>query len=147
METETTVPLSANPTANARAGRPGRRPLVLVVDDDRDARVIYRQYLRAMGCRVVTASDGALAIEKATRWRPDVIVMDLSMPHVDGWTATKRLRQQRATRHIPIVALTAAPTARRSAHAAGCDAFLAKPCLPELLWWEVRALLNDRPAK
>jgi CheY-like chemotaxis protein len=125
-------------------GRPGRRPLVLVVDDDRDARVIYRQYLRAMGCRVVTASDGARAIERATRWRPDVIVMDLSMPNVDGWTATKRLRQQRDTRHIPIVALTALPTSRRSALAAGCDAFLAKPCLPELLWWEVRALLNNR---
>jgi CheY-like chemotaxis protein len=115
---------------------------VLVVDDDRDARSIYRAYLRAMGCRVVTACDGAAAIVKATLRRPDVIVMDLAMPVLDGWAATRHLRLQARTRHVPIIAVTAVPTARDSAHQAGCDAFLAKPCLPEMLWWEVRALLS-----
>jgi CheY-like chemotaxis protein len=115
---------------------------VLVVDDDRDARAIYRGYLRAMGCRVVTAGDGNAAIDRAILRRPDVIIMDLALPHMDGLSATRHLRRQKLTRRVPIIALTALPTSRESARRAGCDAFLAKPCLPELLWWEVRALLS-----
>jgi CheY-like chemotaxis protein len=120
----------------------GRRPLVLVVDDDRDARAIYRGYLRAMGCRVVTARDGNAAIDRAILRRPDVIVMDLALPHMDGLSATRHLRRQKITRRVPIIALTALPMSRESARRAGCDAFLAKPCLPELLWWEVREFLS-----
>ena len=144
METEPIVATSGNPTVGARRG-----PLVLVVDDDRDARVIYGSYLRAMGCRVVTARDGVAAIVKATQRRPDVIVMDLAMPAMDGWTATRLLRHETTTRDVPIVAVTAAPTSRDGARRAGCNAFLAKPCLPELLWWEIRALLriSDQPAR
>jgi two-component system cell cycle response regulator DivK len=130
-----------------RGGGPSRggklqRPLVMVVDDDRDARTIYRDYLRAMGCRVVTARDGAAALARVAHCKPDLIVMDLVMPRVDGWTAARRLRELPRTRHVPIIALTAMPTSRNSARRAGCDAFLAKPCLPELLWWEVRVLLE-----
>jgi two-component system, cell cycle response regulator DivK len=119
-----------------------RRPLILVVDDDRDARTIYREYLRAMGCRVITARDGTSALARVTRCSPDLIVMDLVMPRMDGLTATRQLREQPRTRGTPIVALTAMPTSRNSARRAGCDAFLAKPCLPELLWWEIRVLLG-----
>jgi CheY-like chemotaxis protein len=137
METGPIVSASGNPTVRSRRG-----PLVLVVDDDHDARTIYREYLRAMGCRVVTARDGAGAILKATLRRPDVIVMDLAMPILDGWAATRQLRLQTLTRHVPIIAVTAVPTSRDSARKAGCDGFLAKPCLPEMLWWEVRALLS-----
>jgi len=137
METGPTVHASENPT-----GRASYRPLVLVVDDDRDARAIYREYLRAMGCRVITARDGGAAIDQAVLRRPDVIVMDLAMPYMDGLTATRHLRRQESTRSVPIIALTAVPTSRDSARQAGCDAFLAKPCLPELLWWEVRVLLS-----
>jgi CheY-like chemotaxis protein len=90
----------------------------------------------------VTARDGAAAIVKATLRGPDVIVMDLAMPVVDGWAATRRLRRQTLTRHVPIIAVTAVPASRDSAREAGCDAFLAKPCLPEMLWWEVCALLS-----
>jgi two-component system cell cycle response regulator DivK len=115
---------------------------VLLVDDDRDARMMYGMYLTHVGCQVRTASDGRAAIDQAHRWTPDVIVMDLSMPRIDGWTASKSLKGSPATRHIPIIALSAVQTARETARAAGCDAYLAKPCLPDLLWWEIRALLN-----
>ena len=134
-------------SASALPAGPGRcyRPVILVVDDDRDARVVYGGYLRAMGCEVFVAQDGAVAIEKATSVWPDVIVMDLAMPRVDGWAATARLKESSWTRGIPIVALSAIETAGESARAAGCDAFIAKPCLPELLWWHVRRFLKDEP--
>lgn len=137
--------MATAPITDVSAHTPARsshRPLVLVVDDDRDARAIYRGYLRAMGCRVVTARDGNDAIDQAILRRPDVIVMDLALPHMDGLVATRHLRRQKLTRRVPIIALTAVPTSRESARRAGCDAFLAKPCLPELLWWEVRVLLS-----
>lgn len=112
---------------------------------------MYRIYLRAMGCAVRTASNGLKAIIAATRHPPHAIVMDLAMPGLDGWSATRQLRQQRATQDVPIVALSCVEFARARARAAGCDAFLAKPCLPELLWWQLRTLLQaDRlplPAK
>src|SRR3954468_757504 len=123
------------------------RPLrVLVVDDDRDARAIYSMFLRAVGCRVHTAHDGRQAIEQANAHLPDVIVLDLAMPLMDGWEAAERLKHSPATRHIPIVALTAQPGARESAHISGCDAFLAKPCMPQLLWCEISLLLAHNAA-
>ena len=115
---------------------------VLVVDDDRDARAMYRMYLVHVGCKVRTARDGHMAISKANTWTPDVIVMDLAMPKLDGWTATRSLKSAPATAHIPIIALSAAAEAREEAREAGCDGFLAKPCQPDMLWWEIRALLN-----
>jgi CheY-like chemotaxis protein len=102
---------------------------------------MYGVYLKAMGCRVYTARDGLVAIEKARRRHPDVIVMDLAMPRLDGWSATARLKGEEPTRDIPIIALSAVQMSRNSARAAGCDAYLAKPCLPALLWWEIQAML------
>jgi len=127
-------------------GQAAYQPLVLFVDDDRDARSMYREYLLAMGCRVITARDGGGAIDQAVLHRPDVIIMDLLMPQMDGLTATRHLRRQESTRRLPIVAMTAVPAARDSAREAGCDAFLAKPCLPELVWWEIRSLLSRMPS-
>ena len=115
---------------------------VLIVDDDPDARAMYRMFLKHEGCKVCTARDGHVAIDQANRYAPDVIVMDLSMPRLDGWTASKWLKAAPATAHIPIIALSAMPMAREDARAAGCDGFLAKPCLPDMLLWEIRALLN-----
>jgi two-component system, cell cycle response regulator DivK len=117
---------------------------VLVVDDDRDARAMYGFYLRHVGCKVRTARDGHVAINKANSWTPDVIVMDLAMPRLDGWTASRWLKSSPATAHIPIIALSAAADSREDARAAGCDGFLAKPCQPDLLWWEIRALLDPQ---
>jgi two-component system, cell cycle response regulator DivK len=122
------------------------RPVVLVVDDDLDARLIYRHYLTVMGCQVYTARDGLIGVELAKRRKPDVIVMDLAMPRLNGWAAAAELRQSPATSTIPIIVLTALPSSRSEARAAGCDGFLAKPCLPELLWMEIRLLLDPGAA-
>lgn len=115
---------------------------VLIVEDDADARAMYRMFLMHAGCKVCTARDGRVAIDQANRHAPDVIVMDLSMPRVDGLTASKSLKRAPATAHIPIIALSGQLTSREAARAVGCDAFLAKPCLPDLLLWEINALLN-----
>ncbi len=119
-----------------------QRPVVLVVDDDLDARLIYRHYLTVMGCQVYTASDGLIGVQLAKRKKPDVIVMDLAMPRLNGWAATAELKQASGTRDIPIIVLTAVPASRQDVHDAGCNGLLAKPCLPELLWSEIRLLLN-----
>jgi CheY-like chemotaxis protein len=129
-------------TANGAIKINIKRPVVLVVDDDPDARDMYGLYLKAMGCRVYTAPDGLIAIQKARLRHPDVIVMDLAMPRLDGCAATARLKRETRTRDIPIIALSAVQISRASARAAGCDAYLAKPCTPALLWWEIQAVLT-----
>jgi two-component system cell cycle response regulator DivK len=120
-------------------------PLVLVVDDYDDTRFLYSEYLEFAGFRTSTAVSGAEAIAKAKAEHPDVIAMDLSMPDMDGWEATRRLKADAATRGICIIALTghAEPSCRASAKKAGCDHFLAKPCLPEELMREVMACLEE----
>ena len=116
------------------------------MDDDRDARAIYSTYLRAMGCIVYTAADGAQAVGQAMARVPHVIVLDLAMPTMDGWEAAERLKHSPITRHIPIIAVTAQPGARESARISGCDAFLSKPCMPQLLWCEISLLLQTGTA-
>jgi len=138
--------LDRNLTAERQGDGTRARPIVLVVDDDLDARLIYRHYLTVMGCHVYTARDGLIGVEMAKRRKPDVIVMDLAMPRLNGWAATAELKESPATRTIPIIVLSAVPTSRNEAKAAGCDGFLAKPCLPELLWLEIRLLLNPESA-
>jgi len=118
------------------------KPSILVADDDIDARTMYGMFLKSRGCEVYTASDGAGAIRQAMAVHPDLIVLDLAMPNIDGWAAAERLRRSPTTRSIPIIALTAIPGARESARLSGCDAFMSKPCLPQLLWCEVRLLLG-----
>jgi CheY-like chemotaxis protein len=117
--------------------------LVLVVDDYQDARELYAEYFAFSGFRVAEAANGVEAIEKALALVPDIILMDLSLPGIDGWEATRRLKANPQTRHIPIVALTshALPGFSDTAKKAGCDAFVTKPCLPDKLVDEVRRLL------
>ena len=110
----------------------------MVVDDDRAARTMYRMFLTHQGYTVHTAADGGVAIDQAHRWTPDVIIMDLTMPGFDGLTASRWLKESPATAHIPIIALSGRSTAREEARAAGCDGFLAKPCLLEVLSWEIQ---------
>jgi CheY-like chemotaxis protein len=119
--------------------------LVLVVDDYQDARELYAEYFALSGYRVAEASNGAEAIEKARELAPDVILMDLSLPGMDGWEATRRLKANRQTKDIPVVALTSHALAgfSDSAKKAGCDAVITKPCLPDRLVVEVRRLLSS----
>src|SRR5579859_129235 len=113
-------------------------PCILVVDDCDDNRQMYAELLAYAGYRVAEARDGAEAIAIACRILPDLIVMDLSLPVIDGWEATRRLKAEQRTTLIPVLALTGhAPEGlagvSEAAGDAGCDGFLAKPCSPEAL--------------
>lgn len=121
-----------------------QQPLVLVVDDYQDAREMYAEYLSFSGFRVVEAGTGTEAVEKALALRPDVILMDLSLPGMDGWAATRQLKSDERTKAIPVVALTghALAGASEGARLAGCDAFVTKPCLPDELVVEIRRMLR-----
>lgn len=120
------------------------QPLILVVDDYQDAREMYAEYLQFSGFRVIEARNGNEAVSQAFEQRPDLILMDLSLPGMDGWEATRRLKADARTRHIPIVALTghALAGASEGAVKAGCDSFVTKPCLPDELVVEVRRMLR-----
>ena len=119
-------------------------PLILVVDDYQDAREMYAEYLQFSGFRVAEAKNGNEAVEQAMALKPDLILMDLSLPGMDGWEATRLLKADETTKHIPIVALTghALAGASEGARKAGCDSFVTKPCLPDDLVVEVRRMLN-----
>jgi two-component system cell cycle response regulator DivK len=121
-------PLSSEPVA------------VLVVEDDSDARHIYSEYLRAKRFTVFTASDGRMGLNKISELRPDIIVLDLAMPRVDGWTVLQHVRESSLSCDIAVVVISAVTDARDAAFEAGCDAYLAKPCSPETLYLQVRAL-------
>src|SRR5207244_12559508 len=104
------------------------------VDDDVDARRIYSEYLRMIGWVVFTAAHGRSGLDKVADLTPDVVILDLAMPRVDGWTVLKQLRESSWTARIPIIVITAMMSARDEAFHAGCDAYLAKPCPPDVLW-------------
>ena len=104
-------------------------PFVMLVDDFQDTREMLRRMLEMSGCRVVEAANGQEAIEFAQRERPDLVLMDLNMPVLDGFTATLRIREYEQTRDVPVVAVTAYDTAefRAAANAVGCCEFVVKP--------------------
>jgi two-component system, cell cycle response regulator DivK len=122
------------------------QPLVLVVEDYQDAREMYAAYLTFSGYRVAEATNGVEAIEKTLELMPDIILMDLALPRMDGWEATRRLKENESTRHIPIVALTGHALAGHAegARQAGCDAFVTKPCLPDALLAEIQRMLSAK---
>jgi CheY-like chemotaxis protein len=106
-----------------------RKLIVLVVDDSPDGREMVVEYLTFRGFRVFEAQSGTEAVRVARRVRPHVILMDLWMPGVDGWEATRRLKADRLTNGAAIIAVTAhaLPPEQESARLAGCDAVVAKP--------------------
>jgi two-component system, cell cycle response regulator DivK len=106
------------------------RPVVLVVEDDWDTRSMYAQCLESWGFDVLQARDGAEGVQCALSLHPHVVLMDVAMPRMDGLEATRWLRNDPATTHLPIVIVSAYTTAqdRARAMAAGADEFLSKPC-------------------
>jgi two-component system cell cycle response regulator DivK len=118
-------------------------PLVLVVDDYEDSREMCAEFLSFSGFRVEQAKDGLEAVAKATALRPDVVLMDISLPGIDGWEATRRLKSDARTKSICILALTgfALKDHEEQARASGCDGFLPKPCPPDHMVDEVRKAL------
>ena len=122
----------------------GRPPLILVVDDFADNRERSAEFLRFSGYRVSEATNGHEALERAFAEPPHLVVMDLSLPGMDGWEATRRLKSDDRTAHIPVVALTAHDGAGELQRAteAGCNWFVPKPCPPAALIAEVRRVLS-----
>lgn len=102
---------------------------ILLVEDDEMNRDMLSRRLMKRGYEVVIAVDGGEGVEKAESSAPDLILMDMSLPVMDGWSATRKLKDDAATRHIPIIALTAHAMAgdEEKARAAGCDDFDTKP--------------------
>ena len=124
------------------------KPRVLLVDDYSDAREMYGEYLEYSGYDVIEAANGIEALKRAVDDKPDIILMDLSLPVMDGWEATRRLKADERTAGIPVVALTGHALAGISdgAKQAGCDSFVTKPCLPEDLVLEIKRVLKSAPS-
>jgi CheY-like chemotaxis protein len=109
---------------------------------------MYSEYLEYSGYEVIQASDGMAAIQRATNDHPDVIVMDLSLPVMDGREAIRRLKADSRTASILVVALTGYDAAGGgTALDVECDAFLTKPCLPEDLAEQIRRLLERKSSQ
>lgn len=119
-----------------RIDLPGK---ILIVDDNRDSRELVVKILKNRGYQTIEAVDGEEAIEKAVTERPDLILMDRSLPKIDGYEVTRRLKGQEEFKDIPIVALTAHAMRgdREKALHAGCEGYISKPIdvreLPELI--------------
>ena len=118
---------------------------VLFVEDNTSARDGYVAYLRSCDFMVMPAENGGQALTLACSWKPDVIVLDLGLPDIDGWEVARQLKASELTASIPIIALTASnlPHERVSAMRAGCDRHVAKPCEPADLLAEIRRLIED----
>jgi two-component system cell cycle response regulator DivK len=109
---------------------------ILYVEDNEDNIFMLKNRLTRAGHTVVVATDGAQGVAMASSERPDMILMDLSLPVLDGWQATRQIKSAPNTKHIPVIALTAHAMAgdREKALSAGCDDFDTKPVeLPRLL--------------
>ncbi len=105
------------------------RQRILIVEDNPDNRTLITDILEALQYSVIEAVDGVQGVAKATAEQPDLILMDLSLPQMDGWTATRHIKSNQQLKHIPIVALTAHAMIgdREKALEAGCDDYISKP--------------------
>jgi CheY-like chemotaxis protein len=119
---------------------------VLLVEDNEDNQFVYRTILEHFNYRVIVAGDGEEGVRQAREVLPDVILMDVSIPVIDGLEATRILKADPSTAAIPIVALTAHALAedRRRASEAGCDSYLSKPAEPKKVLAEVKRMLEIR---
>ena len=126
---------------------PRKKPLILLVEDQSDLRQLYAQQLEQSGFDVIEAGNGADALVHTAEHVPDVVLMDLSLPILDGWEATRRIKTDRRTAHVPVLALTAHDGSGEMERAtrAGFDWFVPKPCPPAALVAEVRRVLAATP--
>ena len=119
-------------------------PLILIVDDNLDAREMYGMYLQHEGFRWAEAVNGHDAITQTQLEKPSLILMDATLPRMDGWEAVRILKQDAVTKDIPLIMLTAHAFQehRDRAVEVGADGFLAKPVLPDQLAAEIRRVLR-----
>ena len=126
-----------------------KRPLVLVTEDVTDARELFQFFLEAEGFDVVTACNGREAVARAQEIGPDVVVMDLSMPVMDGFSATEELKNNALTKDIPVVALSGHVMAHHKSRAreAGCDTVMPKPSALTDVAAKIRGMLHPAKAR
>ena len=115
------------PAPSPGEGTGGNRGCIVVADDNEDCRMALRALLEARGYEVHEASDGEQAVELSRRVKPDLVLMDIMMPEVDGLEATRRIRSIRGLDDVWIVAVTAMEGGRQASVAAGCDDCIVKP--------------------
>jgi two-component system, cell cycle response regulator DivK len=117
---------------------------ILIVEDTEDNRQILRDLLTAAGYDLLEAVDGEQGVARAQAEKPDLILMDIQLPQIDGYEATRRIKADLALRHIPIIAVTSYALSgdEEKTRAAGCDAYIAKPFSPRQLLAKVRELLG-----
>jgi len=117
---------------------------VLLVEDNEDNLIVYRTILDHVGYRVIEARDGEEGVARARADQPDLILMDVSLPKMDGWEATRRIKADEGTRRIPIIAVTAhaLDDDREKATQVGCDGYLAKPVAPRRVVEEVERFIG-----
>jgi len=117
---------------------------VLLVEDNEDNRTVYRTILEHFGYHVIEARNGEDGVRMAREDKPNLILMDISIPVIDGWEATRILKGDPDTKEIPIIALTAhaLATDRAKATEVGCDGYLAKPCEPRRVVAEVEKFIG-----
>jgi twitching motility two-component system response regulator PilH len=139
---------AAEPGASTRAkGRRDEPALtILIVDDVADTREMYAAYFKHVGAGVLKAQDGAAALDLTREHRPDVVLLDLTMPHMSGKDVLVALRADPSTRDIPVVILTghAMPGTQAEVNKAGADLFLTKPCLPHVVFSFILHLFRQR---
>jgi two-component system cell cycle response regulator DivK len=122
--------------------------ILYVEDNDDNVYMLRMRFELLEGFEFLVAGDGAIGVEKAVTELPDVILMDLDLPVIDGWEAARRIKSNEATRHIPVIALTAHAMSgsREKALAAGCDEFDTKPIEFDRLMRKINHLLANKPA-
>jgi two-component system cell cycle response regulator DivK len=120
-------------------------PTLLIVEDNEMNRDMLSRRLKRRGFELLVAVDGQQGFDVATEHQPDLILMDMSLPVLDGWEATRRLKAQPSTQHIPVIALTAHAMAgdRESAMEAGCDDYDTKPVELARLLEKIKGLLPE----
>jgi two-component system, cell cycle response regulator DivK len=118
---------------------------VLIVDDVEDNRDMYAEFLRFAGVEVDTAPNAEVGLEKAFARPPGVVIMDLALPKMDGWTATRALREHPRTKHVPVIVVTGhvLPDHERRAFEAGANDVCQKPITPSELLGRVQRLMPD----
>ena len=119
-------------------------PLILVVDDVADARYMYSFYLTTHGYRVCEATNGADAIRLAVEQQPALVLMDMGLPVIDGWEATRRIKADPRIQRVPVLAISghAFPDSVTRAKDAGVDAFFIKPCIPAMVLAKINEMLG-----
>jgi two-component system cell cycle response regulator DivK len=117
---------------------------ILVVEDQEDNRQILRDLLANAGYQMIEAENGEQAIEQAIKHRPDLILMDIQLPLMDGYEATRRIKADPDLKAIPIIVVTSYALSgdQEKAHRAGCDAYVAKPYSPRVLLAQIREYLS-----